>query len=704
MKISSQHRLLFASIILLLGVLTAIEMALKAPMLDIHISYESNSQQYLISPTSPSTQNLFSNNSKIESLGGIKIRHERLVEEPDQLNSWTDYNQFMVDMEQLYQASMKGQISAVINGESIELPVRERRLVDLPWLFWLQAVIASLAFLIAAGVYAFKVNNVGAQQFFFAGFALGVSALSAAVYSSREFLLDGNLILILSISNQFGAVFFTVALVALLGHYPQKLFKRFNLTPWVVLAGSLNWLFFSMQIYPDPSWVYSGTLILFAISFVLAFQQWQRTHNLPIERASLKWYLLSIYLGTGLFAAFILIPVSLGVDPTASQGMMFLVFLFMFVGIAFGIIRYRLFDLDRWWFNAWTWFLGGLLLILFDAFLISAIGMNSENALMLSLALIGWLYFPIRQLFMGKLFKKENKQNEQINHLIQKLFSAQNANELDQIWQENLQETWGALDLEEVKGKIKAIQMKGSGQVLKVPHLFNETHLLFSYPSKGSRLFNKQDVHLASLFSQIGQQALIGLSAREQAIEEKNRIFSDLHDDVGAKLLSMLYKTEDSSLQQITRAALQDLRDIVSQPNTTHACLVESLYHWKEEMQIRLSEKQILLHWSQSTMPSKKFSSLTLNHIMRILREATNNILKHAKATEVWINIEHSQDMLNIEILDNGKTTDPNDWNLGRGTRNMRHRCQLLGGQVKWKKTKGCQVNISIPLDLRSMT
>lgn len=701
MKISSQHRLLMSALLLILGIFIAIELALKAPLLDIRFNQDLPSEQFMISATGSNPSAHFADNSVITEIAGVTLRPELRIEEPDQLPTWAQYNAFMSDMSKIYQASLSGSVVAIINDQAVTLPVRERTLLDLPGLFWLQVIIAGLAFLIASGVYAFKTSSIGAQQFFFAGLGLGLFALSASIYSTREFIFNGNWILILSNSNQLGATFFTAALVALLSQYPHKISKNFNLTPWIYLLGLIIWLGFSLQLYSETSWVYLLTTMLFSTTFILAYQQWQRTRETPVERASLKWYLLSIYMGTGLFAIFILIPVSLGIAPPASQGMMFLVFLLMFIGIAFGIIRYRLFELDRWWLSAWSWFLGGVSLIALDALLISAIGLNTETALALSLALIGWIYFPLRQWLMTKLFKSAEKQNKHLNRLIQKLFSAQTAQELNQLWQSTLAETWHTLSFEEAAGQQSHSKITGEGQRLKVPHLSEQKHLIFSYPNQGSRLFNREDLETAALFYQIGQQALSGLGVRQQAIEEKNRIFGDLHDDVGAKLLSLLYKTEDAELNQITRSALKDLREIVSQPDASAVELNKSLGQWQQEMQLRLKDGQIKLHWTQASLGQKKVSTLTLNHIMRILREATNNILKHAHADTVWVDIQLSADnTIVIEITDNGQSADPTTWILGRGTRNIRHRSKLLNGLATWQKVEpqGCQLSLRLPL------
>ena len=134
-------------------------------------------------------------------------------------------------------------------------------------------------------------------------------------------------------------------------------------------------------------------------AIVFAATQWFYTRHKPVERAALLWFLLAIFLGTGLFAGFQLIPAALGMDLLIPQSVLFAVFLLMYAGIALGLLRYRLFDIDRWWFEIWSWLLGGIAVILVDFALVSIPALSNTAALSLALAAVGWIYFPLRQWF-----------------------------------------------------------------------------------------------------------------------------------------------------------------------------------------------------------------------------------------------------------------------------------------------------------------
>ena len=93
-------------------------------------------------------------------------------------------------------------------------------------------------------------------------------------------------------------------------------------------------------------------------------------------------------------------------------------------------------------------------------------------------------------------------------------------------------------------------------------------------------------------------------------------------------------------------------------------------------------------------------SKLEVNGTFRLGTNGTslNNILKHAKATLVTINIEANHS-LKIEITDNGTGIDLEKIRqFGNGLRNIARRMEAIGGHFKIENKEGTVTTLELPL------
>lgn len=67
----------------------------------------------------------------------------------------------------------------------------------------------------------------------------------------------------------------------------------------------------------------------------------------------------------------------------------------------------------------------------------------------------------------------------------------------------------------------------------------------------------------------------------------------------------------------------------------------------------------------------------------RIVQEAITNIIRHAKATHAWIEIDYRADAIGLRIRDDGRGHDPNGVTGGRGLVGMQERAALFGGILR---------------------
>jgi two-component system, NarL family, sensor kinase len=90
-----------------------------------------------------------------------------------------------------------------------------------------------------------------------------------------------------------------------------------------------------------------------------------------------------------------------------------------------------------------------------------------------------------------------------------------------------------------------------------------------------------------------------------------------------------------------------------------------------------------------------------LVHLFRIIQEVFQNILKHAEATEVYVNVHKARKVILIEIADDGKGYELHAAikSSGIGLKNIAYRVEILKGKYKIEKlNKGTKFELSIPV------
>jgi signal transduction histidine kinase len=90
--------------------------------------------------------------------------------------------------------------------------------------------------------------------------------------------------------------------------------------------------------------------------------------------------------------------------------------------------------------------------------------------------------------------------------------------------------------------------------------------------------------------------------------------------------------------------------------------------------------------------------------IFRIIQEAFNNIIKHADASKVWLQLNYSNGYLDVLIKDNGKGFIKEEVSLENvhnkaGLKNMQTRSKLFGGQliIESRPQRGTQILVTVP-------
>jgi signal transduction histidine kinase len=189
------------------------------------------------------------------------------------------------------------------------------------------------------------------------------------------------------------------------------------------------------------------------------------------------------------------------------------------------------------------------------------------------------------------------------------------------------------------------------------------------------------------------------LERETAAAEERERIYRNLHDDIGAKLLSLAIRAKTPQDADIVRSALQDLRDVVSRSSQIDAPLTDLLADWRAEIVGRCSAAKVRLVWNQpDDLPDRNMAAAEALNLGRILREAVSNVLRHAEASSVVVSVHFSDGHYQLSIEDDGRGQPGQPGTPGRGMRNMQARAAQLGGQIDWIwGERGCRVLLMLP-------
>lgn len=176
------------------------------------------------------------------------------------------------------------------------------------------------------------------------------------------------------------------------------------------------------------------------------------------------------------------------------------------------------------------------------------------------------------------------------------------------------------------------------------------------------------------------------------AIRERQSIYHSIHEDLGDKLLQLIYSAGSKETADLARSALAELRDSRKLHPDQNRLLADILADALSEIQTRCDQAGLTLHWRvDESVHSCFLNARQESALTRTLREALSNLLKHAQASAVAIEFilappDRGQDSLpqglTYTVTDNGKGIADNH-RPGRGLVNMRNRMRELGGSVQ---------------------
>ena len=201
--------------------------------------------------------------------------------------------------------------------------------------------------------------------------------------------------------------------------------------------------------------------------------------------------------------------------------------------------------------------------------------------------------------------------------------------------------------------------------------------------------------------------------------EERYEIGAELHDNICQLITlckitsSMIAEPSDSKSQTYLKSTKEYLEVLYEETRLISHRLSPSFFKdsTMEEMMAQLittlqrtTELDITFRCDDE-IHNYSFNNSVILNFYRIIQEQFTNILKHAKAQKVSVAIFISNEMLVMEIADDGIGIEPSSLKDGIGLANMKRRVKLFSGNFEFNSTpgNGCKITVTIPITLRDL-
>ncbi len=190
---------------------------------------------------------------------------------------------------------------------------------------------------------------------------------------------------------------------------------------------------------------------------------------------------------------------------------------------------------------------------------------------------------------------------------------------------------------------------------------------------------------------------------------ERQRLTRDMHDGLGAMLVSSLGQIEQGRLSQpevaqVLRDCLEDLRLTIDSMEPIDQDLTTLLATLRQRVGHRLAQGGITLHWRMDDLPPLPWlDAPAALHVLRIVQEALANVVKHSRAANVTLSATlDARTGVCVQIEDDGRgVLCAEGGATGRGLGNIQERARQLGGHARIfpAAAGGTLVQLWLPLE-----
>lgn len=198
--------------------------------------------------------------------------------------------------------------------------------------------------------------------------------------------------------------------------------------------------------------------------------------------------------------------------------------------------------------------------------------------------------------------------------------------------------------------------------------------------------------------------------------QERDRIASDIHDDIGAELTHLVLLTKiikdtdqlkrNTLLKKLESAAnelLNKMNEVIWALNPSNDNMANFYAYLKYYVSTFLEHQKLQgeIKFEGELLEDIAISAEIRRNTFLVIKEFLNNTLKHASASHIHLHVQQNNHCIQVEISDNGiGLPDEKDLHLRNGILNMKKRILQCKGTYHFAKNdpNGLSLRFTIPL------
>jgi PAS domain S-box-containing protein len=224
---------------------------------------------------------------------------------------------------------------------------------------------------------------------------------------------------------------------------------------------------------------------------------------------------------------------------------------------------------------------------------------------------------------------------------------------------------------------------------------------------------SRKELEQRLIEQEIGRQKMLTHATLDGQEKERKEIGKELHDNINQILsttklyLDLAQNTAEGATAEMIAISSRNIMEAINEirklsrslvpPTLGDLGLIESI---RDLCETFTNTQAFNVEFNHRNIREKQLTDNLKLMLFRIIQEQTNNIIKHAKAGNVKIELKRSKEFIVLTIADDGRGFDLSKTKKGVGLNNIINRAELFNGQVEIVAApgNGCTVRVMIPM------